>query len=287
MDLIEYERHTRSEAAARRYFLKYCWSKGKVFCPKCGHAKVYTLADKRYRCPSCKYTFHDFSRRWINTGGLTCRDWMRLIKLFELDLTANKMAPQLKLSYNTVYKALTALRFAILTSALDAPQLLCGDSGIDLGFDGKKITLERREGRMSSYPVFGIIEKSGWVFVDHVPHIQAETVLHFNLNFSLKLTRMGNIVYTDRYRHYDALIFCGDEHLPLNFATIGGKSPYLDTLPGHFWGYARKRLRQYNGVTSRRFPLYLKELEFRYNNRGQDVFPLLAERICSLVPVLK
>jgi transposase len=58
----------------------------------------------------------------------------------------------------------------------------------------------------------------------------------------------------------------------------------VDSLSGSFWAFARTRLRRFNGVTPRRFPLYLKELEFRYNHRGEDLFPLLADRLCALVP---
>ena len=35
------------------------------------------------------------------------------------------------------------------------------------------------------------------------------------------------------------------------------------------------------------FPLYLKELEFRYNNRDRDLFELVAKYLCDLVPKLE
>lgn len=281
MDLAHYERIVRSEASARKYLTARCWHGRGRFCPKCRHDKIYHLKDGRMRCPACRYTFHDFSRRWLNTGGLSCRDWLRVVKLFELDLTANRMKSQLELSYNTIYKALTTLRLSILAGALDAGQLLSPDSGLNLAVSQSRAV---ESGRNTPYPVFGIIEKSGWVFLDLLPDMQAETVLHFNLNFKLKLTRMGNIVYTDRYRTYDALIFCGDDRLPLDYVNIKGKSAYVDGLTGSFWSFARSRLRRYNGVSPHRFPLYLKELEFRYNHRGEDCFELLVKRLCGLVP---
>ncbi|WP_051694002.1 transposase [Desulfohalovibrio reitneri] len=278
MDLIRLEQLVRSEKAAKAFFKRFCWPDGRPVCVKCGHEKVYRLGDQRLRCPACRYTFHDLSRRWISSGGLSCRDWLRLLKLFELGLTANRMAPQLRLTYNTVYKAMTNLRLAILASGLDANQLFSSCSGLDLGQGGPE------PGAWNRYPVFGIIEKQGWVFIDLLPNMRAETVLHFNLNFSLKLTRLGNIVYTDRYQRYDALIFCGDDDLPLNYVNIRGKGAYVDSLKGSFWNYARARLKRYNGVSPRRFPLYLKELEFRYNHRDQDLIPLLSERLCAQVP---
>ncbi|EPR37318.1 putative Transposase, ISXO2 [Desulfovibrio sp. X2] len=286
MDLVEYERHVRNEQAARRYLVKRCNGGKDPACPRCGAERVYRLADQRLRCGGCRYTFHEFSRRFLNRGGLSCRDWLRLLKLFELELTANRMVPELRLSYNTVYKAVTTLRLALLAGALDAPQLLHPSSGLDLGIaEGSgRAAEDASRASVNLYPVFGILEKNGWVFIDLLPHVRAENVLHFNLHFSLKLTRMGNIVYTDRYQHYDALMFCGDDGLPLNYVNIRGRSAYVDSLSGNFWSFARTRLRRFNGVTPKRFPLYLKELEFRYNHRNEDIFPLLADRLCALVP---
>lgn len=197
------------------------------------------------------------------------------------------MAPQLRLSYNTVYKAVTALRLAILAQALDSRQLLSGAFGQDMGFSGAgggRIVMSQPGERQGSVPVFGLMEKEGWSFVDLLPNMQAEHVLHFHLNFKLRLVRLGNVVYTDRYRHYDALIFCADDSLPMQYLPARERGAYVDTVKGGFWGFAKARLRRFNGVTSRRFPLYLKELEFRFNHRKDDLFPLLVDSLCSLVP---
>ncbi len=284
MDLVAYEKHIRSETAARKYILSHCWSGRKRSCPRCRCGKVYKLSDDRMRCADCKYTFHDLTGRWINVGGLSCRDWLRIIKLFELDLTTHKMVSQLRLTYNTIYKAVTVLRFSIAASCLDAPQLLGGGLGRDLGFESGKINMSRADGEMRAAPVFGIIEKSGWVFIDILPNMHAEHVLHFNLNFSLKLTRMGKIVYTDRYQRYDALICCGGDALRNRFVDAADRTAYVDSRRGSFWNYARTHLRRYNGVSTRRFPLYLKELEFRYNHRNEDIYPVLLKNLCSFVP---
>lgn len=48
---------------------------------------------------------------------------------------------------------------------------------------------------------------------------------------------------------------------------------------------ARRRCARY-GVSPQRFPLYLKELEFRYNHRHEDIFPRLVQYLCDLVPNL-
>jgi transposase len=58
---------------------------------------------------------------------------------------------------------------------------------------------------------------------------------------------------------------------------------YINGLEG-FWSYAKQRLMKFHGVSKEKNPLYLKEMEFRYNNRNHDLFELLAQKVTNLVP---
>ena len=42
-----------------------------------------------------------------------------------------------------------------------------------------------------------------------------------------------------------------------------------------FWSYAKIRLVKFHGIDKRTFNLHLKECEFRFNNRGEDLYKLL------------
>lgn len=86
MDLKAYEHLIRSESAARKYMLGFCWKTHQRFCPVCRQRKLYKLTDSRRRCSRCGYTFHDFSGRWLNLVDLSCGHWLRLIKLFDRHL---------------------------------------------------------------------------------------------------------------------------------------------------------------------------------------------------------
>ena len=61
-------------------------------------------------------------------------------------------------------------------------------------------------------PVFGILERDGLVSFQVVPDVKAETLLLL----SVKKVRRGSIVCTDKLRDYDALMFCGYRHLPVD-----------------------------------------------------------------------
>ncbi len=269
---------------AREYLLSLTWPTGDPFCPRCGHRKVYTLSGDRLRCASCKYTFQPFSGRWINNGALTPAEWLRLINLFVEECSVHQMKKQLSLSYNTVYKALTAIRFAILAHAIDARQLISPATGLDSYLKGNRLTGGPREMRMDTIPVYGVLRRDDLVFIDLVPGFQAETLFHFHMNFHLKLIRTGNLVYTDRYKDYDALMFCGNDSLPYNIIRRYDEPPHIDAVKDEFWEYSQSRIKRFRGISCQRFPLYLKELEFRFNNREKSIAEILAAYLCALVP---
>ena len=57
----------------------------------------------------------------------------------------------------------------------------------------------------------------------------------------------------------------------LTFLTISSdilrhSALYINGIEG-FWSFAKERLIRYHGISRERFPLYIKEMEWRYNNR--------------------
>ena len=47
----------------------------------------------------------------------------------------------------------------------------------------------------------------------------------------------------------------------------------------HFWRYAKKRLMFYRGTKLNYLYLYLKEIEFRYNNKDENLFEKIVAKI--------
>ncbi len=48
----------------------------------------------------------------------------------------------------------------------------------------------------------------------------------------------------------------------------------VDGIEG-FWGFARTRLVRFRGMRPETFNLHLKECEFTFNYRGQDIYQLI------------
>jgi len=280
MDLNALQVIVKTENKARLYLRKFCWKNGHVFCTRCRSYKIYRIKDKKYRCKRCKYTFHDFSNRWINRLNISFQQWIWIIKLFELEVSARKISRQVSLSYPTVLKACTLLRIALIIGDEDADFLLQGEVEMDEAYFGGKRKGNRGRGAFNKVPVFGILERNGVVKVEVVKNVTAETLL----SMAVKTVRRGSIVYTDKFRSYDSLMFCGYRHLRVDHRKRFSRGKvYINGLEG-FWSFAKERLIKFHGVSKEKFPLYLKEMEFRYNHRGENLFQLFAQKLCELEP---
>lgn len=280
MDLNALQVIVKTENKARIYLRKYCWKNSHVFCPRCRGNKIYRIKGKKYRCKRCKYTFHDFSNRWINRLNISFTQWIWIIKLFELEVSARKISQQVSLSYPTVLKAVTLIRIALIIGDEDADFFLQGEVEMDEAYFGGRRKGNRGRGAFNKVPVFGILERNGVVKVEVVKNVTAETLL----SMTVKTVRRGSIVYTDKFKSYDSLMFCGYRHLRVDHGKRFGRGKvYINGLEG-FWSFAKERLIKFHGVSKEKFPLYLKEMEFRYNHKGENLFPLFAQKLCEMEP---
>lgn len=270
----------KTEDEARKALLALCWPDGRKHCPRCHATPPYQLAGGRLRCGGCRYTFHDFTGRWLNESGLTALKWTELVQAFAAEMSTREAAATVGISYNTAFKALTVLRLAILAQGADASQLLGPGAHLNPLLGGTQADTTQGIG----LPVYGILNRSQHIFVDLLPELTAESVLHFNHNFHLRVMRHGSILITDRYKTYDALVLCGDENLPYHYLLRHPGTIFAEAGGCAFWDFSRPRLRQFKGLSWRRFPLYLKELALRFNLRGQDLTPTLLAALSSLMP---
>ena len=104
-----------------------------------------------------------------------------------------------------------------------------------------------------------------------VESVSAETLMaHIQAH-----TRKGSVYYTDAFRGYQSLQRYG-KHLVVNhsrdFVNKRTKN-HFNGIEG-FWSYAKHILYNYRGVSRYHFPMYLKEIEYRYNHRQENVCKL-------------
>ncbi len=70
----------------------------------------------------------------------------------------------------------------------------------------------------------------------------------------------------------------GYKHHQINHgkAFTYNKFVHINGIEG-FWSYAKQRMAKYHGVKPSKFLLYIKEMEWRYNNRNKDTFIMLLD----------
>ena len=296
MSILDFQRFIRSEDAAARLIHRYRFGGARpvrrgrlpvVVCPECEAPHAYGLAEGRWRCGRCRYTFGTTTGTWLGACRLPASTWLWLIKLFELELVAQRAGLQLGLSYPTALRAFTTMRRAILAD--HDVELLQREVEADESYFGPRRSKRFRGGKVGrgtpgKIPVFGILERRGHVQVTVVRDVSAETLLRT----TLKTVKRGSLVYTDKWHSYDTLTFCGYRHLRVDHGkrfsrpSAVGKV-HINGLEG-FWSYAKGKLQKHHGVSPSKFPLYLYEMQFRYNNRQHDLFDLLLKTLVKPVP---
>jgi transposase len=168
-----------------------------------------------------------------------------------------------------------------LANNTGSDELLKGEVEIDVTYFGGRHKGKRGSGTFNKIPVFGILERGdGVVKVEVVKDVTAETLL----SLTVKTVRRGSIVYPDKFKSYDSLMFCGYRHLKINYKKrFSSGNVYINGVEG-FWSYAKERLIKHHSVSKEKFLLCLKEMEFRYNNRYHSIFNILVKYLTNIVP---
>ena len=196
-------------------------------------------------------------------------------EIIELKISAGKANFHVNLNYPTTLKGYDTMRRSILQQISHDEDLLKGEIEADESYFGGKRKGKRGRGAGHKTIVFGILEREGKVIVSIIPNASADSLLHE----TVKKVRRGSIVYTDKWRGYDSLMFCGYKHLNIDHEQKFKQwRVYINGVEG-FWSFAKDRLIKHHGISKEKFLLYIKEMEWRYKHKEEDLFDLLT-RFC-------
>ena len=215
--------------------------------------------------------------KYIKRSRITEAKFRELIKYFSLDLEAHKIAILTHLNRNTVNRYLRLIRVRIAEHC-EQQSPLKGEVEVDESYFGaKRVKGKRGCGASGKTPVFGILQRGGKVYTEIVPDC-AKSTLQAVIRGRVELE---SIIYSDSWRGYNGLVDVGFgkhfrvDHNKNEFAK--GRN-HINGIEG-FWGYAKTRLFRFRGMAPSTFNLHLKECEFRFNHRGQDLYKLILKII--------
>ncbi len=211
--------------------------------------------------------------RYYRRSKISERKMRQIIKYFALDLTASKTAEVVAVTRPSVSRIFVKIRRRIAEECERASPF-GGTVEVDESYFGaRRARGKRGRGASGKTIVFGIFKRNGSVYTEIVPDCKARTLQ------SVMRGRVAadSIIHSDGWRGYDGLVDVGySKHFRVNHSNnqFADGTNHINGIES-FWSSAKRRLQKFNGVSKRTFYLHLKECEYRFNNRKENLFRLL------------
>ena len=203
----------------------------------------------------------------------------RLIEYFCLGVPAYRLRFLMSVSQKTVQRFYKLLRICLYQNSL---QLLSPHSGtfeMDETMFGGYRPGHRGWGAAGKTIVFGIYKRNGQVVTFPVSSRSRAQILPL----ITKHTPAGSLYYTDDWHAYATLHLRGVHVVVDKRKGVPKGRSHINGIEG-FWSYAKHWLYTYRGVQKDFFPLYLKEIEWRFNHRHENLIPLLKNLTKKNIP---
>jgi len=224
-----------------------------------------------------KYQAMKPKNKYLNHTHLSERKFKEILKYFCADETALKTTFYTKNNRKTTDRIFNLLRKRILELANESDEKIKGDIELDESYFGpKRIRGKRGRGAGHKIPVFGLLKRDSKVYVKIVKNCSKEQLMPIIKQKILE----GSTIYTDGWKSYDGLILNGYKHYRIYHSKdefARGKN-HVNGIES-FWSYTKRRLAKFNGIKKERFPIFLKESQWRFNNRRQDIYMLLLKEL--------
>ena len=204
---------------------------------------------------------------------LSPRKFREIVRCFALDLTATKTAALTGVSVRSVNDIFLELRRRIACLCVqEAP--VKGTVEIDESYFGPRwVRGKRGRGAGGKTIVFGIFKRHGQVITEIVPDCRKKTLQQVIRG----RVSVQSVIHSDGWGGYDGLVDLGyAKHFRVNHAAdeFAHGSNHINGIES-FWAYAKHRLAQFKGVPHHTFYLHLKETEFRFNHRRDNLNRIL------------
>jgi transposase-like protein len=284
MTVREFERAFPHEDACYEFLVRKRWPNG-VRCPRCGSPRVYDLKTMKWKfeCPDCReggaYRFSPLVGTIFENTNMPLKTWYRVIHAMvtsKKGISANQIFRTMDIgSYKTAWYMCHRIRAGLAEPQEQLGGIVEMDESY-IGGKNKNKHWDKRDGggggiATGKEPVIGAVSRKGKVVAKAIDRVDRETVMRFVRRV---VSDKVSTLVTDDARVYDAL---GAEypHEVINHSAkryvIG--AIHTNTIEG-FWSiFKRGVVGTFHKVSAKYMPLYVREFEFRYNNRhNEDIF---------------
>ena len=193
-----------------------------------------------------------------------------MVRCFSLDFTATSTAELTGVSVRSVNAIYLKIRQR-LAEHCEQSSPLTGSVEVDESYVGaQRVRGKRGRGAYGKTIVFGLLKRQGKVYTEIVPNCSQATLQAIIRG---RVT-IDTVIHSDGWRGYDGLVDIGfDKHFRVHHGAnefANGQS-HINGIES-FWSYAKRRLAKFNGVPKHTFYLHLKETEFRFNHRRDNLY---------------
>lgn len=209
--------------------------------------------------------------RYIKRSHISEYKFRQIIKLFVADLEAKQIASLCNININTINRLLNLLRQRIAVICEEESIFESGEIEIDESYFGaRRIRGKAGRGAGGKTIVFGLKKRNGRVYTQVVTNCSARQLIPIIQD---KVSE-DSTVYTDGFKTYDGLVNMGyKKHYRISHGDnefANGRN-HINGIE-NFWGIAKARLNKFRWLSKRTFYLHLKECEFRFNHRNEDLY---------------
>ncbi|MDH4225959.1 MAG: IS1595 family transposase [Deltaproteobacteria bacterium] len=215
--------------------------------------------------------------KYIFRSKISEAKFRQVVRYFATDLDATQTAELAGLNRNTVNRLLRGIRERIMEHC-EHQSPFSGEVEVDESYFGpRRVKGKRGRGAGNKTIVFGLVKRQGKVYTQIVPDCAKKTL---QAVIRGRVT-LDSVIHSDGWRGYDGLVDIGyDKHLRVDHGQneFARGNTHINGIEG-FWGITKTRLAKFRGMSKSTFHLHLKECEFRYNNRGENLYHLILKLV--------
>ena len=218
------------------------------------------------------------SNKYFFRGKISEEKFRVIVRLFCLDIEAKKSAELTNLNRSTENKIYRKLRERIAELCEAESPFTNGEVELDESYFGaRRVRGIRGRGARGKTPVFGMLKRGDKVYTQIVKNCSISELLPIIKG----RTDTGAIIYSDGFKSYDGLVNYGYKR---HYRVKHGENEFAlghNHINGieNFWGLCKVRLAKFRGVHRHTFYLHIKECEFRYNYRNQNLYLTLLKNL--------
>jgi transposase len=218
--------------------------------------------------------------KYIKNAKISEVQFRQILKLFCLEMEAQKISEFMKINRVTVNRILGKIRERISAICEAESPFVNGEIELDESYFGaRRVRGIRGRGAKGKIPVFGMLKRGDKVYTQIVKNCSVSEIMPIIKGKADE----GAIIYTDGFRTYDGLADYGYKRY---YRVKHGENEFAN---GHnhingienFWGICKVRLAKFRGIHKHKFYLHIKECEFRYNYRNENLYLCLIKNIRS------